>query len=346
MDRGRAGKRILVFGAGGNGAAHLQSLKPHVALAGFVDNDAGKQGKFYCGHPVYSISDIPSLEYDHIFIASSWALDIFSQLVQSEAVPTETVIDYTLRLSFDVATAASGACEDVVVATGNSYAFNAFHQGSLERTLVNLAMSSQDIRTDCELLKFAMENGLSGKIGHVLIGVYHYIFDYEYEKRANIDSTRLYSFLSDKSVTDAAYADNFFQSLSENVRNSYTSVLSPSMIAVAAEEATYRSEKAYPQSREKNAGILESMLTLALQQSIQPHIVILPMHTSYVEGIRPGHLRFFYETIRGIAAKYGVPVLDGLRMPFPDKAFGDATHLNRFGSMLFSAVVAQALRRG
>ena len=72
--------------------------------------------------------------------------------------------------------------------------------------------------------------------------------------------------------------------------------------------------------------------------------MIFPMHASYIKGIAEDNRHFFYATIKNISKKYNVPVFDALQMNLPDQAFGDATHLNRYGSYLFSSAVTEFLR--
>lgn len=292
---------------------------------------------------MYGCEDIPSLQYDAIYIASAWALDIHSQLMQNQDIPSSKVVDYTLRLLFDMESLGQGAQKTIAI-TGNSYAFNAFHSGVFTSPLLNLSMSSQDLETDFALLRRAIQYNGKGCFSHVLLGLYHYIFDYQYTKRKEVHAGGIYSFLASPYKGEVRYQSVFTNDLSEHIRNGYTQHITLEMVRQAEAEARFRSEKQYESSQQHNEGLLEEMVGFIQEHGMQPVFVVIPMHSSYVAGITGGQREYFYAVLERVATRYGVPLMDGLELSLPDAAFADATHLNRFGSMLFSQHIAGFLK--
>ena len=333
--------QVFIFGAGGNGAGHLKSLKPGVRLAGFLDNDPAKQGSTFCGHPVYSCDDLPRLGPGNIYIASTFCLEITSQLLRNPNLASCTVVDYTLKALFEMEKKAGEKKRAII--TGNSYAFYGLDDACLDEHVVNLSLNGQDIQTDYLLLQRAVQAAAPGSVRFVLITLYHYIFDYETCKRENMETEYIYSFLKDPSLSAEAYSSVFTEDLGRNIKESYGLMLTPEMIRSAPHEAKIRSERLYPASRKRTVAVLEEMTRYVLKQGIQPVFVVFPMHGAYIRGLDPEHMRFFNATVNAVAREYDVPLLDGLEYPLPDRAFGDSSHVNGIGSTLFSLEIRRVL---
>ncbi|WP_029461123.1 glycosyltransferase [Solidesulfovibrio alcoholivorans] len=76
------GKKLAIFGAGGNGRAWKRWVE--ASLEGvsvtFVDNDPAKQGKVIDGAPVHAKSRLREEPFDYILIASTWKTNIACEL--------------------------------------------------------------------------------------------------------------------------------------------------------------------------------------------------------------------------------------------------------------------------
>ncbi|OUW17179.1 MAG: hypothetical protein CBD18_05360 [Opitutales bacterium TMED158] len=73
---------VLVFGCGAGGLHAYNALQGRYRINGFLDNDEKKQGREFCGKPVYSPQAIPTIEYDRIVVASQYSDVICLQLVE------------------------------------------------------------------------------------------------------------------------------------------------------------------------------------------------------------------------------------------------------------------------
>ncbi|NDV18845.1 hypothetical protein GO013_05350 [Pseudodesulfovibrio sp. JC047] len=313
----------------------MHALRPHVKLAGFIDNDPQKQDTHLCGHPVHGLPDILDSAPAAIFIASSWALDITSQLLREKALDPTRVIDFTLSLLLELEHAQRQSGQTILI-TGNSYAFNGFNADVFDHEMLNLALSSQDLATDYALVREAVHRLSASRIDAVFITLYHYIFDYEAAKRPGIDTSHIYSFLDSPNITASAYADIFHHDLNTKVRDSFSQTITPTMVRNAPASAHSRSNKVYPASQKRNVSTLNAMLAFLHEKAIRPIFLIMPMHDSYIAGISPTQATAFYAMVSELSKTYDVPVLDALKNQYPDTAYGDPTHLNRYGSRLFS----------
>ena len=89
--------KLLIFGTGSNCKgflkANVKNLKRY-NLIGFLDNNQEKQGKLFEGRPVYSPRELTSLEYDYIYIASSFIDEIKAQLINEHQVEEKSIIPW------------------------------------------------------------------------------------------------------------------------------------------------------------------------------------------------------------------------------------------------------------
>jgi|SaaInlStandDraft_2_1057019.scaffolds.fasta_scaffold123693_2 hypothetical protein len=99
--------KVIIFGTG-NGANRIYGphAKKYEVLA-FADNSAQKQGTHFLEIPVINPSQITSLAYDKIIIASQFSDSIFIQLIEYglnpdkiEILPMEQLLGTPQELSF------------------------------------------------------------------------------------------------------------------------------------------------------------------------------------------------------------------------------------------------------
>jgi phosphorylcholine metabolism protein LicD len=75
-------KKIFIFGCGQRGQEIYQWAHEKYAVQGFVDNDLQKQGKEFLGCLVYAPHQLRTQNYDLIFVASMYRIEITEQLKQ------------------------------------------------------------------------------------------------------------------------------------------------------------------------------------------------------------------------------------------------------------------------
>ena len=84
-------KKILVFGTGGAAEKFMANAGGIYDVVGFADNDPKKHGKLFHGRRIFAPSEIASLQFDQIIVASMWFADIQSQLVEQCGVNPDLV---------------------------------------------------------------------------------------------------------------------------------------------------------------------------------------------------------------------------------------------------------------
>ncbi len=75
-------KKIIIFGASIGGKRAFKILSFFERPIYFADNDVAKQGSRYCGLKVIHPKKLKNLNYDKIYIASTYSLEIYSQLLK------------------------------------------------------------------------------------------------------------------------------------------------------------------------------------------------------------------------------------------------------------------------
>lgn len=74
-------KKVILFGAGEFGRTSLKKInKRKYQMVGFVDNDKAKSGVSIDGFTIHHVSELPSLDFDLIFITSQYFPEIRNQL--------------------------------------------------------------------------------------------------------------------------------------------------------------------------------------------------------------------------------------------------------------------------
>lgn len=89
--------KLLIFGTGSNCKGFLEKNVKHLKrynLVGFLDNNPAKQGELFEEKPIYAPKELTSLEYDYIYIASSFTDEIKAQLVNECQVDEKSIIPW------------------------------------------------------------------------------------------------------------------------------------------------------------------------------------------------------------------------------------------------------------
>ena len=73
--------KVVVFGAGSAGERIHGVLKGRIEVVAYVDNDPKKQGGYFFDSPIISPESIHTLQFDKIVVASTYSLEIVSQLI-------------------------------------------------------------------------------------------------------------------------------------------------------------------------------------------------------------------------------------------------------------------------
>lgn len=89
--------KLLIFGTGSACKSFLKENKNHLKLydlIGFLDNNEEKKGKIFEGKPIYLPYDLDTLDYNYIYIASSFKEEIKEQLISKCKVEQKCIIPW------------------------------------------------------------------------------------------------------------------------------------------------------------------------------------------------------------------------------------------------------------
>jgi len=85
--RGSNRTSVIIFGASGGGQSQFEKIRRNHEVIGFADNNPSKHGSRCKNRPVYPPWKIPDLDFDRVFIASSYYQEIYRQLVDDIGIP-------------------------------------------------------------------------------------------------------------------------------------------------------------------------------------------------------------------------------------------------------------------
>lgn len=80
-------QKILIFGTGEAGKRFYQMFHKKYQVVGFVDNDKSKHGTLLNNLPIFAPTEIHTVSYDVVYIASQYYRAIYQQLVNDLGVP-------------------------------------------------------------------------------------------------------------------------------------------------------------------------------------------------------------------------------------------------------------------
>jgi len=84
--------KVLIFGTGAGGKSAYEANRSEINIIGFLDNNPNKYGRHYMGAIIYAPAELQKLEYDYILVASDYADEITSQLINDLDVPKYKII--------------------------------------------------------------------------------------------------------------------------------------------------------------------------------------------------------------------------------------------------------------
>lgn len=85
-------KKAFIYGAGYYGGLVYKKIKHKYNIYGFIDSDKKKEGKFLKKKKIYSPDYLTKVDYDYIFIASMWSLEIKKFLVKKKIKNKKIVV--------------------------------------------------------------------------------------------------------------------------------------------------------------------------------------------------------------------------------------------------------------
>tara|TARA_Y100000768_G_C23987177_1_gene689648 strand:- start:1588 stop:2433 length:846 start_codon:yes stop_codon:yes gene_type:complete len=85
-------KKAFIYGAGYYGELVYKKIKNKYNIHGFIDSDTKKEGKFLKKKKIYSPDYLTKIDYDYIFIASMWSLEIKKFLVKKKIKNKKIVV--------------------------------------------------------------------------------------------------------------------------------------------------------------------------------------------------------------------------------------------------------------
>ena len=84
-------KRIILFGCGSAARKVLHELEQHCEIIGFSDGNKNLHHKDFFGLQVHPPTDLPSLDFDKVLIASVFHQEITKQLVEEVGLPVDRI---------------------------------------------------------------------------------------------------------------------------------------------------------------------------------------------------------------------------------------------------------------
>ncbi|WP_372629535.1 hypothetical protein [Cohnella sp.] len=264
--------------------------------------------------------------------------------------------------------------------TGLSYA-RGIHEDLLPVEALNLSYAGQDLLLDYCIARHVIETRKANLPKYAIIGLSYYSFNYEFIKTQpstnnEINSTRWITWpglvcryryllkyndvtpihdLSSHQAPDVSIYLEHTKLYKSPLESLYVVPLPKRIKVINSEmkpfpnerrvEAAIRvSRKYYPDSITVNVRVLDSYLSLLIDNNIKPIIVVHPQHSEYIKHFSPHMVEQFRATMRSLKTKYEFQLFDcfdsGL---INDCDYKDADHLNMKAQIEFTEYLSQVI---
>ncbi|MBU3570721.1 hypothetical protein IUK39_11125 [Priestia aryabhattai] len=322
--------------------------------------------------PIIDIEELSKIEYDLLIIAE--------KNTYIENNKTLNLIDYIdSYYDYEISRAAEAYLhydkEQINgLITGSSYAETAIDVEQIKGlNFVNLAVSSQDLYYDYEIVRWILSNKEIdiNNFKYVIINLGYASFQYDLSLSVNKHRTSFYypyikklhhNFKTDtvnkydeyEYMSEKVFIKNFHsvihKILQQNNDKMWEKLINGEMkepqIQAAGKMVGKDCNKYYPLTVNENVDILTEYIELLLSKRIIPLITICPTSKYYSEKFSNRIKTEFKEIIEGFIRKYKLKVLDYFDSSFfYDSDFYDVSHLNRKGSIKFTKLISEELKR-
>jgi hypothetical protein len=370
--------KILVYGINNDFSRNIDSLIniSNVTIEGYIVDNPVFGGTFYNGVPVYTTKTANFINFDYLIISEKY--DYTNSFIVN-AKNTNKVLDiftfinvfynyelYKVLYNFQKYYKSING-----IITGISYAEVGIDTKYLNGNFVNLAVSSQDIFYDYNLLNYVLSfDEPRNNIKYCIIGLSYYSFQYDLSMSRFKGKTLTYyptfrtthnyqdpifvrEYDDFKSKANLILANNFFMRLHEILRtdieiwwDNYTNaIMNDNMKSVGKDIAFQDCNKHYPKTVEENISIFRNYLNLLKKYNIKPTIVVLPAskcYTDYYSNIIETEFKLI---ISQFIKEYDLQYIDYFRSEdFNDVDFYDVSHLNKKGAEKFTKIINNSIR--
>lgn len=253
--------------------------------------------------------------------------------------------------------------------TGMSYTRNAIRDEYLDKKVVSVANSSQDLYFDFKYFKDAISR--SSKIKNVIIGLAPYSLRYDLSKTRLDYRIFYYQELFDDSHNNPEYKaclhehheqikrlkkifgegifDILFDTLADPLAieglERRTKIFVPAEITEPeVKEMVKKFDKPYYETITENKKILREYFDLALAHGISIYVFVPPYSQWYKEHWKKDYLDEVLDYVNELGKEYDFDLIDLSSFDLPDYYFGDYAHLNNLGAITVATVLNQILK--
>lgn len=355
---------ILVFGTGKGCNFFISLLKDSKCIKAFVDSDSKKIGTKYNNIDVISPNEIRNYSYNYIIIASQFYLEIKNLLLKL-GISLEKVIEFyrilpiKLEEKFNLQNNILKFVNEnyKMMVTGISYALRGINEEKFNINTINLAMSSQDLYYDYNIVKYLFELKPNNRIKKMILGISYYSFHYDLSLSSVNDRCLIYYKNLDKlhNFNDIIFLQSYknYNLIEENIfkknylftvlcfdkryNNLLEKLLSGNLqedkYTIGKQRAEKHSNKNYPKTYNENVSILKDYIRFLNNNKVEVNLMVFPVTKYYYEHFSEKLISEFYEAILEIRQECNFHIYDFFNSKlFHDDDFDDVTHLNKKGA--------------
>lgn len=364
-------KSILVFGTGKGCDFFIALLKNTSNISAFIDSDRTKIGTKFYGIDVISPQQICNYKYDYIIIVSQFYFEIKSLLLNLD-IETEKIIEFYRILPIKIEekfNLQKSICDFVskdykILVTGISYALRGINEKKFNQSTINLAMSSQDLFYDYNIVQRLFKIKPKNKIRKAILGISYYSFHYDLSKSSVkdrcliyyntlkkvhnlVDTDLLNQYINYNKLEELIFKENYLNIACEQNNNFNTLTnkllhgkLDDTKYDTGVKIAKLHSKKNYPKTYKENLFILTEFIKFLNYNGIEIALVIFPTSSYYYNYFSKQLINEFYNTINELREEYKFQFYDFFDSKlFNDNDFYDVNHLNEIGANKFTKIL-------
>lgn len=345
----------------------IQSQLDHrFTVGGLIDTSIGNKGLVIDGLEIFLPEDLQNMDYDVVIISDQLENVQAKRKILTEAgVDEKKILAYhefnksSVIEGFDFRLGQLLVLPQVeLVTTGLSYAEVGLDMESLERDGINLALSSQDLYFDYNIMKYILGfKTVREGLKHVIINLAYYSFHYDLSKSPNEKSRvhRYYPVLNNIHHYPDAMAIKIVNSIyhKQGLNDMYEPMCDAKALTRMDDSCKVKG-KQYAQHHSKmndedtlaeNKQLFADYLKLLSAHGIKPIVVVWPVSRFYAEHYSQEAIQKFYRIIEETKQCYDFQFYDFFNTKhLGDADFWDDSHLNAEGAKKFSCLLKETIQ--
>lgn len=356
---------VVLYGAYESCSKFICDFKYEVNIIGCILTDKAKEGLYQLNQ--LELENLSSLNYDYIitldkseeehkktmyFFQTNLGINkakLFSTLKLDIQFPIEgldsKLIDFIKKDNIDA------------IITGLSYAETGIDTEFLEFDALNLALSSQDLYYDYNLLEYLFDSEkIKDKAKCLIINLAYYSFDFDISTTFERFRThRYYSLTGDthnykdelmvkllSKKYHSKWTPNDYRKMTEIKRNT---VIDDNCIEKGKKYAEYHSKISNKKALSENIQIFERILELSRHHKVKPIVMVFPVSKYYYPYYDSNKIKRFYENINSFKDRYDFEILDYFDSElFELTDFWDDSHLNKNGIKKIAKIINEKIK--